>query len=89
MVCGPVGIIYELLKDSKKKEQKKKPKIVKNYYINEDHSVENIEIKDSVINRSQVGGKGDAFKICPYCRKKFDFVEPPRYCPYCEKQILK
>ena len=88
MPCGPMGIIYELITDSKKKDRKKEPKVIKNYYINEDRSVENIEIKDSVINRSQVGGNGDRLKICPYCKNRFDFVEPPKYCPYCEKQIF-
>jgi hypothetical protein len=26
--------------------------------------------------------------ICPYCGKKLDFPEVPKFCPYCEKQIL-
>ena len=30
----------------------------------------------------------DRIGICPYCGKKLDFPEVPKFCPYCEKQIL-
>jgi len=46
-------------------------------------------INDSVIQRSNIGGKPKRrISICPYCGEDLDFPEPPRFCPYCRKQIL-
>jgi len=63
------------------REKENKPRVVKNYYINDDHSV---DIKDSVVHRSTVGS---TLRVCPYCGRKLDFPEEPNFCPYCERRL--
>jgi hypothetical protein len=50
----------------------------------------NIIIKDSVIQRSNIGPEqsGERINICPYCNKDLKFPKTPKFCPYCEEQIL-
>ncbi len=62
-----------------------------------------ISIKDSVIQRSQIGLQegetevsnsviqkskaGNLFQICPFCGAKLDLPRTPRYCPYCREEL--
>ncbi len=62
-----------------------------------------ISIKDSVIQRSQIGTQegetevsnsviqkskvGNLFQICPFCGAKLDLPGTPRYCPYCREEL--
>lgn len=68
----------------------------------EDRS-QTISIKDSVIQRSQIGSQegetevsnsmiqkskvGNLFQICPFCGAKLDLPRTPRYCPYCREEL--
>lgn len=62
-----------------------------------------ISIKDSVIQRSQIGTQdgetevsdsviqkskvGALFQICPFCGAKLDLPRTPKYCPYCREEL--
>ena len=65
------------------REKEKNTRVVNNYYLNDDHSV---EVKDSVVYRSKFG---DTSKTCPYCSRKLVFPEEPNFCPYCERSLNK
>ncbi len=47
------------------------------------------EIKESVIQRSSIGGAsgGKAIKGCPYCGEKLTLPKTPKFCPYCREQL--
>ena len=69
-----------------RKKKDKETKTVNNYYIRDDHSTENIDIKDSVLTRSKVG-KGAPLAFCPHCGKELNFPVAPNFCPECGSQI--
>ncbi len=53
---------------------------------------DSIDIKDSVITRSDIGGKyGGAepqpFEICPFCGKDLHLPKTPKFCPYCREVL--
>jgi hypothetical protein len=51
---------------------------------------DDVNIENSVIQRSNIGGKqGPPISICPYCSKELDFLKTPKFCPFCREQILK
>jgi hypothetical protein len=51
---------------------------------------DDVNIENSVIQRSNIGGKhGTLISICPYCGKDLDFPKPPKFCPFCREQLLK
>jgi hypothetical protein len=51
---------------------------------------DDVNIENSVIQRSNIGGKhGTSISICPYCGKDLDFPKPPKFCPFCREQLLK
>jgi len=51
---------------------------------------DDVNIENSVIQRSNIGGKqGSPISICPYCGKELDFPKTPKFCPFCREQILK
>ncbi len=76
MGCG--GSILSYLLYSKKE---RKQKVINNYVIHDDHSV---EITDSIVHRSNVG---DQMRICPFCGKRLDVNGRINFCPYCEKRL--
>ncbi|MFA4824311.1 MAG: zinc ribbon domain-containing protein [Methanoregula sp.] len=51
-----------------------------------------IEIKDSVLTRSDIGTKSGGrdpqpFEICPYCGKELHLPKTPKFCPYCREPL--
>lgn len=52
--------------------------------IGDDHSV---EIKDSIIQRSQIGKETKPFLICPYCGGGLDLPKTPNFCPFCREPL--
>lgn len=70
--------------------RKLKNKKVSSVHIN-DHSthIDNHSIKDSVIQRSNIGNKNsNQMSICPYCGENLKILKNPSFCPFCEKQLL-
>jgi methyl-accepting chemotaxis protein len=57
----------------------------------------NLEIKDSIIYRSEVGQYGGGppapapeskgYAICPYCGKELRFPRMPSFCPFCRQKL--
>jgi len=47
------------------------------------------EIKDSVVQRSQIGTESKAFSICPYCGEELNLPKTPNFCPYCREALKK
>lgn len=51
-------------------------------------------IKDSVVIRSDIGGKVQSpdplyLERCPYCGKDLRFPKTPKFCPYCQEQLYR
>lgn len=46
------------------------------------------EVKDSVVNRSEIGEKSEkTFEICPYCGEELELPKTPKFCPYCREKL--
>jgi len=79
MGCGTHGIFSLFLRRREKGHGEGRTKVVQNYYIKDDHSV---EVKDSVLHKSNIV----PIKICPYCGARLGGVDVD-VCPHCHKRI--
>ncbi len=47
------------------------------------------EIKESVVQKSNIGGSGGgkALRGCPYCGEELNLPKTPKFCPYCREKL--
>jgi hypothetical protein len=46
-----------------------------------------IDIRDSLVQKSQIDAQEKSMNNCPFCGKKFNFTKTPNYCPYCNRKL--
>ena len=84
-----LGLDDDAIRCRKLAQKKSSPNIkvdAEKVHFGDDRS---IEIKDSVLVRSNLNSTAETFKNCPYCGKDFDLPKTPKFCPYCKERLVK
>ena len=88
------ALLYEELgmwKDAGRlrKQLQKSKSVLQNIVANRLDMSSKVHIKDSVVQRSQIGGSGSGtpFSNCPYCGEELNLPKTPVFCPFCREQL--